>query len=293
MDGFQATLTSTVLVTGATGFIGRNVMAEAAELAVRAVAVSRGDDLRNHLEGSHVVGVVNCAGLADLMRCEREPDEARRANAELPEMIASLCKSAHATFVHVSTDGLFSNGVRPAPAYWTTSDEPRPVTAYGQSKLDGEERVSRVGWGEVIRLAPVGLDAGTGRGLIAFLAKKHREATAKDVVVEVPGFDDVWFTPAPLRELCGRLLALAATPPPSPFSVRHWGTDIALTKADLLARLVEAAELRLVVKKVRRAELANAHAVPLDQSLRCQEPWTLDELIAAATRDLHELLRNT
>ena len=78
---------------------------------------------------------VNCAGFTQVDRCEREPELARRANAQAPAVLARACAEAGARFVHVSTDYVFSGD---AKRPYREDDPTGPRCVYGSTKLEGD-----------------------------------------------------------------------------------------------------------------------------------------------------------
>jgi dTDP-4-dehydrorhamnose reductase len=85
--------------------------------------------------------VINCAGYTAVDQAEAEPELAWAVNAEGAEAVARACAQAGAHLVHLSTDYVFDGrGRRP----YREDDPPAPLSAYGRSKLAGEERVRRV-----------------------------------------------------------------------------------------------------------------------------------------------------
>src|SRR6185436_19667180 len=68
-----------------------------------------------------------------------EEARAELANAEVPRVVAEACARHGIPLVHVSTDFVF-DGAKRTP--YTPADSPRPLSAYGRTKLHGEERVS-------------------------------------------------------------------------------------------------------------------------------------------------------
>jgi dTDP-4-dehydrorhamnose reductase len=285
-----------LLVLGASGFLGRNLLLAAAGRAV--VAVSRTPDLQpaqDHvrwipldtwttelarLRERGPVTAIHAIALTDHGYCERNPEEAMKVNAGSAAAAARACRSLDVPLIHVSTDGLFPN-LDPAgsPRYWTLSDIPNPVSVYGRSKLAAEHSLAELGWGHVVRMSFVGPGHGTRRGLIAFLADRLRSGAA------VPGFTDIWFTPAPAAAAAGRLVALAGEAGAG-HSIRQWGCHPALTKYDFLSEVAGAAGFAPRMEPCLRSALPGAGTVQLDQSLSCEDPWTRQELIAQSVRAL-------
>jgi dTDP-4-dehydrorhamnose reductase len=80
--------------------------------------------------------VIHCAAFTAVDRCETEPDLAFRANALAPRWVAEACRRFDAHLVHLSTDYVF-DGAKPEP--YVEWDRPNPLSAYGRSKLAGEQ----------------------------------------------------------------------------------------------------------------------------------------------------------
>ena len=82
--------------------------------------------------------IVNTAALHHVETCEREPEKAFAVNAIGPRNLALAAREFDAVLVHVSTDYVFDG--RQATPYRET-DVPRPLNAYGTTKLAGEHFV--------------------------------------------------------------------------------------------------------------------------------------------------------
>ena len=86
--------------------------------------------------------VINCAAFTNVDGCETNRDVAFKVNAIGPRNLALACEKVGARLIHVSTDYVFpgtANGGVPL-------DEcavPAPISAYGQTKLLGEQYVER------------------------------------------------------------------------------------------------------------------------------------------------------
>ena len=81
--------------------------------------------------------LINAAAQTNVDRCETQQEEAFALNAEAPRMLAAICRTKKARFIHISTDYVF-DGEKREP--YTEDDVARPISVYGESKLEGERR---------------------------------------------------------------------------------------------------------------------------------------------------------
>lgn len=82
--------------------------------------------------------LVNATGLTNVDRCEKDRDEATTVNALAPELMALAATDRGSRFIHISTDYVF-DGEKDTP--YVEEDIARPLSHYGQTKLEGENRV--------------------------------------------------------------------------------------------------------------------------------------------------------
>lgn len=82
--------------------------------------------------------VVNAAAYTAVDRAESEPDAAYAINRDGAGIVAEEATRRGLPVIHVSTDSVFSGDKR---APYLETDPPAPLSAYGRSKLAGEERV--------------------------------------------------------------------------------------------------------------------------------------------------------
>lgn len=86
--------------------------------------------------------IVNAAAHTAVDKAEGEPELARIINALAPEVLAQEAARQRAWLVHYSTDYVFDgSGEEP----WTETDTPAPLNVYGQTKLEGEQRIQSSG----------------------------------------------------------------------------------------------------------------------------------------------------
>jgi len=86
--------------------------------------------------------ILNAAAYTAVDRAESEPEIAAAVNARAPRILAEEASKIGALLVHYSTDYVF-DGTKRGP--WTEEDEPNPLSAYGATKLTGEEAIREVG----------------------------------------------------------------------------------------------------------------------------------------------------
>ncbi|KAI5461367.1 hypothetical protein BGZ63DRAFT_414131 [Mariannaea sp. PMI_226] len=144
----------TVLVTGATGLLGREV-AKTFRLkgwTVKGTGYSRADgvdilkvDLGDKDEVSKVLDsvrpqvIVHCAAQRFPDKVDKDPEGARALNVAASNSLATLAADRDIFIIYISTDYVFP-GV-PGHAPYENTAKPAPTNMYGQTKFDGENAV--------------------------------------------------------------------------------------------------------------------------------------------------------
>ena len=85
--------------------------------------------------------VINCAAYTAVDAAETDEETALRVNGTGPRLIADECRKAAAWLVHVSTDYVFA-GTATTP--YAEDAAPSPASAYGRTKLAGEQAVQEL-----------------------------------------------------------------------------------------------------------------------------------------------------
>jgi dTDP-4-dehydrorhamnose reductase len=133
-----------ILLFGRDGQLGREIFrflsAQSDLVAVdqAEVDLTNLDKLTDFIQEVDPAIIVNAAAYTQVDRAESERDLAYQINAVAPGCMAEQANKTKAVFIHFSTDFVFDgNKVEP----YTESDIPHPLSVYGSSKLEGEERV--------------------------------------------------------------------------------------------------------------------------------------------------------
>jgi dTDP-4-dehydrorhamnose reductase len=139
-----------ILLLGATGQLGRELMrvlpsvGEVVPCDRGAADLERPDEVVALLVRERPDVIVNAAAYTAVDRAESEPDRAELVNATAVAAVAAEAARQDAFIVHYSTDYVFDGEA--LGAYGET-DEPRPLSVYGRTKLAGERAVTAAAGG--------------------------------------------------------------------------------------------------------------------------------------------------
>jgi dTDP-4-dehydrorhamnose reductase len=133
------------LILGGEGQLGLSLQLVLSQAQIPYRAVGRDAlDICNRDACIHVINdfkpnvVVNCAAWTAVDLAEDHEEDAFNINCAGSRNVAIACREVSATLVHISTDYVFS-GVAKTP--YETGSPTAPTSAYGRSKLCGEEAV--------------------------------------------------------------------------------------------------------------------------------------------------------
>src|SRR3954452_24430107 len=134
-----------LLVTGAAGMLGRDVVAAAESaghdviaLARRDLDIADPDAVRAAVQAARPDAVVNCAAWTDVDGAEEHEADATRINGTGAGNVAAAAPYV----VHVSSDYVFEGS---ATLPDRENNQTGPAGAYGRSKLAGEALVAAAG----------------------------------------------------------------------------------------------------------------------------------------------------
>lgn len=259
-----------LLLTGATGFIGRFLRRDLPALGWEVLGTSRrgGEgflalslqapgSLESVFAQVRPDAVVHTAAISGPDEAEREPARAMAINAEAVGRLAGLCAAGGARLIHFSTDLVF-DGSRAMSG----EDEPTaPISVYGRTKAEAEQLLfERCPGAVALRVCAV-----YGRSLSrpCFFDVLAAELSAGRTV---KAFSDQWRTPTYGPQLASIINAVARRPDLA--GLFHWGGADRLTRAEFALLLCEAAGLdRALVESVSYAARPGEGPRPADVSL--------------------------
>lgn len=186
-----------VLVTGANGQLGLELQEllpqsghEVVALAKKELDISDAAAVERAVEEHAPKLVVNAAAYTNVDVCETETELAYAVNALGPRNLAQSCERRGCDLLHVSTNYVFDGrGEEPYEPF----DQPNPISAYGRTKLAGEEYVKHLcsRW-YVVRSAGV---YGEGHNFVRTMLRVGRERDSLKVK------DDEYIAPTYAKDL--------------------------------------------------------------------------------------------
>ncbi|MDG4664264.1 dTDP-4-dehydrorhamnose reductase [Mycobacterium sp. 236(2023)] len=198
-------MTGRIVISGGGGLVGRVLAGQARADGRDVVALTSSEwdvtdptAAERHIADGDVV--VNCAAFTKVDAAESEPDRAHAVNAGGAENVAQACARAGATFIHISTDYVFSGSLqRP----YDIDDPTGPLSVYGRTKLAGEMLVlAAMPDAHIVRTSWI-YEGADGSDFAAVMRRAARGDGTVDVVADQIG------SPTYVVDLCRALLQIA------------------------------------------------------------------------------------
>lgn len=246
----------TVLITGATGFLGPHLMAAFRKSYGEVLGVSRTAvhehlqiNLTDPLGVSDLIAdvkpsiIVHAAALTDVTKCEQNPDLAVRNNAEatanLVEYMPPDCR-----FINISTDMVYSG----IGTHREHSKSENPINMYGMSKFMGEFEAARAKNYLNVRTNMVGFSLGAKKpsSLVDFLVDRLNSGEPFQT------FTDAMFSPLSVQTLSSLLVLMSQRPTVGTFNL---GSVDGMSKSKFAMLLAD--QLKLSPKGMRPVESAS------------------------------------
>lgn len=135
-----------ILITGANGMLAKEVkekFEKGNEIITTDVAeldITNEQAVMDYITKAKPDYIINCAAYTAVDKAEENYELADRINGDGPANLAKASKAAGAKLVHISTDYVFGGDLDVSKDY-SEDDAKSPVTAYGKTKLHGEQEI--------------------------------------------------------------------------------------------------------------------------------------------------------
>lgn len=157
--------------------------------------------------------VVNCAAWTDVDGCELDHERAFRVNARGPENLAQASRELNIRLVTISTDYVFDGDKE---GFYTQRDQPRPLSLYGASKLEGEHK-AHLAYARTIIVRTGFIFGPGGTNFLSTIVERAQRGEKLKAIADAYG------TPTYSRDLAVRLRELAQLDLPGTFHVVNAG----------------------------------------------------------------------
>lgn len=254
-----------ILITGTAGLVGRASVEHCRSIGDEVAAYDRQSlDIGDAQQVADVItrespdAVINCAAWTDVDGCESDAAKAERVNATGPANLARACREVNAAFLTISTDYVFDGAKE---GFYTQRDDPRPLSVYARSKLEGERR-PQLEYARTIVVRTGYIFGPGGRNFLSTLVDRARRGETLKAIT------DSWGTPTYARDLAIRLRELIELDLPGVFHVVSAGDGATFETFARVAVKLTGCDPGLI-QPVSMDSLARPAPRPRNSKLRC------------------------
>ncbi len=203
--------------------------------------------------------IINCAAYTNVDGCEVNYDLANRVNGLAVANIAEAAVENNSTFIHISTDYVF-DGKLDVEKIYTEDMTPAPVSAYGKTKLVGEENAAKAGRYYILRTAWLyGLG---GKNFVKTMLKLSETHDTLNVVADQHG------SPTSTTTLCRIIEAIMEKEPE--YGVYHSTNEGFTTWYGFTQKIMELAGRKTVVNPLTSEEYKKMNPASSDRPKNSQ-----------------------
>jgi dTDP-4-dehydrorhamnose reductase len=178
-----------ILIIGQHGQISRElqrrlgVVGELIVLGRDQLDLTLPDQIRQQVQSVHPDLIINAAAHTAVDLAESEPQTAFAINAVAPGILAEEAQKLDIPLIHYSTDYVF-DGTKVET--YNETDTPNPISAYGRSKLAGEQAINDVN-GKHLILRTSWVYSTHGRNFLLTMQRLMQEKAELRIVVDQVG----------------------------------------------------------------------------------------------------------
>ena len=238
-----------ILVTGSNGQLGNELRKISSDFPdyrmfftdVDDLDITNSDAVIDFVEKNKIQTVINCAAYTAVDKAESDESAATLINAVAVEYLAKACDNASAAFIHVSTDYVYDGcAYKPYNEDYSTA----PVSAYGRSKLAGEEAALKTPKSVVIRTS--WLYSSFGNNFVKTMLRLGKERETLNVVADQVG------TPTYAADLAQAIMIIAGRAEQNTLErgIFHYSNEGVCSWYDFAHEIMQQAGLNCVVKPI-------------------------------------------
>lgn len=203
--------------------------------------------------------IINCAAYTNVDGCETNEDLAKAVNGTAVGNIAEAAKNVGATFIHISTDYVF-DGKLPVEECYSESMVTNPVSAYGRTKLLGEQNAAKAEKYYILRTAWLyGLG---GKNFVKTMLRLSKERDEVTVVNDQHG------SPTTTTTLCEIIESVMEKEPE--YGVYHSTNEGFTTWCDFTKKIFEYANISTPVRGITSQEYKEMFPMSSDRPTNSQ-----------------------
>lgn len=203
--------------------------------------------------------IINCAAFTNVDGCETNFELANKVNGLAIENIAKSAKAVNATLIHISTDYVFPGNL-PVDKIYTEDMETGPVTAYGKTKLLGEQNAVKAEKYYILRTAWLyGLG---GKNFVKTMLKLSKDRNEVSVVCDQHG------SPTSTTTLCKIIEQIMQKEPE--YGIYHSTNEGFTTWADFTKKIFEYAGVSTKVNPITSEEYKEMYPQSSDRPKNSQ-----------------------
>ncbi len=250
-----------VLVTGANGQLGYDVVKELQKQNIECYGATRKDFDLVDFEATekflvHYMPdvVIHCAAYTAVDKAEDEQGLCYLVNASATENIAEICKKINAKMLYISTDYVF-DGTK--DGFYEVEDIPNPINVYGKTKLFGEQAVQRIlDKYFIVRISWVFGEH--GKNFVKTMLKLGKERKEINVVADQYG------SPTYTADLAPLLIEMVKT---DKYGIYHVTNEGVCTWAEFAEEIFKIAKLDVKVNHITTEEYPTRARRPMNSRM--------------------------
>ena len=256
-----------VLVTGANGQLGYDVVKELQKQNIECYGATRKDfdiiDFKateNFITNYMPDTIIHCAAYTAVDKAGDEPELCYKVNAEATENIAKICKNIDAKMLYISTDYVFDGR---KDGFYEVNDKTNPINVYGKSKLLGEKVVQKIVKKYfIVRISWVFGEYGNNFvKTMLRLGKEHKEINV---------VSDQYGSPTYTADLAPLLFEMIKT---DRYGIYHATNEGVCSWAEFAEEIFKIAGMNVKVNHITTTEYFTKAKRPLNSRLSKEKTW--------------------